>query len=202
MSSSCAWYKLFEIRRLIFHIGNSILRLKVHHSPRHFEVKKANSKPSDKDKDHAKSGKASARQLSLFNTIWSGQKYERKSRKWQQLTDAVTFCLAKGIIPIYSVEKEGFVCLLHSLDFQHELPSCKYFSNVTIPKRNAQTRDVIAAEIKSAEFLGATTDMWSSYTTEPYLSYIQYILWGRTWEPISADPLFSHGRLMLQSRYV
>ena len=22
MSSSCAWYKLFEIRRLIFHVGN------------------------------------------------------------------------------------------------------------------------------------------------------------------------------------
>ena len=27
MSSSCAWYKLFEIQRLIFHIGNPIYRI-------------------------------------------------------------------------------------------------------------------------------------------------------------------------------
>ena len=34
-----------------------------------------------------------------------------------------------------------------------------------------QTRETVAAEVKSAEFLAATTDMWSSHTTEPYMSY-------------------------------
>ena len=111
--------------------SNLLSHLKVHHP--HLEVKKANSK-SDKDKDHAKTGKASSRQPSLPNTLRSGHKYERKSRKWQQLTDAVTYCLAKDMMPIYSVEKEGFVRLLHSLDSQYELPSRKYFSNVAIPK--------------------------------------------------------------------
>ena len=152
--------------------SNLLSHLKVHHPQRHLEVKKANSK-SGKDKDHAKTGKAS-RQPSLPNTLRSGHKYERKSRKWQQLTDAVTYCLAKDMMPIYSVEKEGFVCLLHFLDSQYELPSRKYFSNVAIPKLYAQTRDVVSAEIKSAEFLAATTDMWSSYTTEPYFSYTSW----------------------------
>ena len=119
--------------------GNTSNLLMVHHPQRHFEVKKANSKPSGKDKDHTKTGKASFR---LFNTHRSGQKYERKSRKWQQLTDAVTYCLAKDMMPIYSV-KESFVRLLHSLDSQYELPSRKNFSNVAIPKLYAQTIDDI-----------------------------------------------------------
>ena len=55
------------------------------------------------------------------------------------------------------------------------------FSNVTIPKLYAQTRDVVSVEIKSTEFLTATTDMWSSYTTEPYLSYTVYFV-GEDWK--------------------
>ena len=34
-----------------------------------------------------------------------------------------------------------------------------------------ETREVVASEMKSAEFLAATTDMWSSYATEPCMSY-------------------------------
>ena len=98
--------------------------LKVHHPQWYLEVKKANSKPSGKDKDYTKTGKASSRQPSLSNTLRSGHKYERKSRKWQQLTDAVTYCLAKDMMPIYSVE-EDFVRLVDSLDSQYELPSHK-----------------------------------------------------------------------------
>ena len=41
---------------------NLLSHLKVHLPQRHLEVKKANSKPSSKDKDHAKMGKASSRQ--------------------------------------------------------------------------------------------------------------------------------------------
>ena len=42
--------------------SNLLSHLKVHLPQRHLEVKKANSKPSGKDKDHAKTGKASSRQ--------------------------------------------------------------------------------------------------------------------------------------------
>ena len=85
------------------------------------------------------------------------------------------------MMPIYSVEKEGSVRLFHSLDSQYELPSRKYFSNVAIPKLYAQTRDVVSSEIKSAKFLAETTDMWSSYTTEPYLSYTVHFV-GEDWK--------------------
>ena len=45
---------------------NLLLHLKVHHPQWHLEVKKANSKPSGKDKDHAKTGKASSRHPSCL----------------------------------------------------------------------------------------------------------------------------------------
>ena len=163
--------------------SNLLSHLKVHLPQRHLEVKKANSKPSGKDKDYAKTGKASSRQPSLSNTLQSGHKYEWKSRKWQQLTDAVTYCLAKDMMPIFSVEKEGFVRLLHSLDSQYELPSRKYFSNVAIPKLYAQIWDVISAEIKSAEFLAATTDICGpvKLLSHAYLSYTVHFV-GEDWK--------------------
>ena len=50
-------------------------------------------------------------------------KYNRQGKKWQKLTDSVAFCLAKDMMPIYSVEKEGFRKLLYNFDPQYELPS-------------------------------------------------------------------------------
>ena len=65
--------------------------------------------------------------------------YARNSRKWEQLTGLVTFCLAKDVMPIYSVEKPGFRELLKAFDPQYELPSRKYFSNSAIPSLYTQT---------------------------------------------------------------
>ena len=69
------------------------------------------------------------------------------------------YCLAKDLMPIYSVEKDGFCQLLQSFDPQYELPSHKYFSIPAIPKLYMQSREIVAAKVKSAEFLAATTDM-------------------------------------------
>lgn len=48
----------------------------------------------------------------------SAQKYDRNGKKWQKLTDSVTNCLAKDMMPIYSVEKEVFRQLLATFDPQ------------------------------------------------------------------------------------
>ena len=38
------------------------------------------------------------------------------------------------MLPVYTVEKPGFVNLLKQFDPQYELPSRKYFSKTAIPK--------------------------------------------------------------------
>ena len=75
------------------------------------------------------------------------------------------------MLPIYTSEKEGFHRLVDTLDPRYEIPSAKYFSNVAIPALYEKTRERVAAEITSAHYFSSTTDMWSSSTMEPYLSY-------------------------------
>ena len=38
------------------------------------------------------------------------------------------------MLPVYTIEKEGFANLLKQIDPQYELPSRKYFSKTAIPK--------------------------------------------------------------------
>ena len=50
------------------------------------------------------------------------KKYYRSLKKWKQLTDSVTYFLAKDMLPLYSVEKEGFQRLVKTFDSQYQLP--------------------------------------------------------------------------------
>ena len=107
--------------------------------------------------------------------------YARNSRKWEQLTGSVTFCLTKDVMPIYSVEKPGFRELLKAFDPQYELPSRKYFSNTAIPSLYTQTREKVMHEMSHAQYFAATTDLWSSTTTEPYISCTVHFV-GDNWK--------------------
>ncbi len=119
-----------------------------------------------------KSKSKSKAQPTITRSLSKGHKYDRKSKKWQQLTDSITFCLAKDMMPIYSVEKTGFRLLLERFDPQYELPSRKYFSGTAIPALYARVREEVAKQVQSVELFAGTTDMWlASGTLQPYLSY-------------------------------
>ena len=61
------------------------------------------------------------------------------------------------------------------------MPDRKYFSNIAIPKLYEKTRESVATDVKSAVYFASTTDLWSSQTMEPYLSYtVHYI--GDDWK--------------------
>ena len=86
------------------------------------------------------------------------------------------------MLPLNTVEKEGFKKMIHSLDPHYELLIRKYISNTTIPALYDTTRAKVKAEINTAEFYSATTDMWwSSNTMEPYLSYTIHFT-GEDWQ--------------------
>lgn len=52
-----------------------------------------------------------------------GTPYDKKGSKWKQITDAVTFYIAKDIVRICMVEKPGFVSMVRAIDARYELPS-------------------------------------------------------------------------------
>ena len=66
-------------------------------------------------------------QPKITDALSSAQKYTRSSKRWKQLTDAVTKGIAKDMMPVYSVEKPGFRQMLTQFDSRYELPSWKYF---------------------------------------------------------------------------
>ena len=69
-----------------------------------------------------------------------------------------------------SVENPGFVYMMKKLDPRYVLPSRKYFSKTAIPKMYIQCREKIEQLVQKVQFFATTSDLWSSRTSEPYLS--------------------------------
>jgi len=102
--------------------------------------------------------------------------YEKKGKRWKELTDSVTYCLAKDGLPIYTVEKPGFRNLLKSFDPRYNVPSRKYFSEVAIPTLYSAERSKLFDQLSYLVHFSSTTDLWSSTGLKPYISYtIHYI---------------------------
>ncbi|XP_076734617.1 E3 SUMO-protein ligase ZBED1-like [Maylandia zebra] len=74
------------------------------------------------------------------------------------------------MVPISTVEQEGFIQLLKTLDRRYQLPSRKYFTREALPKMYTDVRQSLAAQLTKVSHFALTTDMWSSRTCEPYMS--------------------------------
>lgn len=55
--------------------------------------------------------------------------------------------------------------------WRFELPSRSYFSKKLTQNIYDEVHGIIKLELESAEFYAGTTDMWSSRTTDPYMSF-------------------------------
>ena len=121
-------------------------------------------------------------QSTLKETLERGQKYERKGKKWKELTDAVTYYIAKDSLPVYSVEKPGFKRLLNTMDNRYEVPGRFYFTRTAIPALYATTRDTVKQELSTIKYFSATTDLWSSQGMVPYISYTVHFIDSSTWK--------------------
>ncbi|KAK0132046.1 Zinc finger BED domain-containing protein 1 [Merluccius polli] len=74
------------------------------------------------------------------------------------------------MLPLLTVEKEGFRRMIHKMDARYNMPSRKYFSKTALPKLYDECRDGLETTLSTVEFFASTTDMWSSRATEPYIS--------------------------------
>ena len=81
-------------------MSNLQSHLKNHHPLKFAEIKQPKS--IEKPTSH------SCGQLTIDEALSKGVKYPRSSKQWEQLTDSVTHCLAKDMMPIYFVDKPGF----------------------------------------------------------------------------------------------
>ena len=102
--------------------SNLYCNLKNKHPELYSEVCKSKAKP-----------KRPAGQLSISEVFQKVQPLSTTSREHAELTRTVTYCLAKDMLPISTVEKMGFKAMLHRLHPRYQLPSRCYFNRVAIP---------------------------------------------------------------------
>lgn len=109
-------------------------------------------------------------QTSITDTLHNATPYPHNSSRSKEITEAIAYHLAKDMVPIYNVERDGFQKMIHTLDKRYSIPSRNYFSYVALPAMYKKVRTVVEAEVQQADYFSATTDLWSSRTMEPYMS--------------------------------
>ena len=78
-----------------------------------------------------------------------------------ELTRAVTYCLAKDMLLISTVEKTGFKAMLQLFYPRYQLPSRNYFNRIAIPAMVNEVKGEIDQQIQNKELshFSGTTDL-------------------------------------------
>ncbi|XP_061918596.1 E3 SUMO-protein ligase ZBED1-like [Entelurus aequoreus] len=145
---------------------NLFRHLKNHHRQLHDEcmTKKSGEKSTPSDSAHC------SKHTTITASFASITPYEKSSRRHKEITTAITHYIGKDMVSVNTVTKEGFQNLLHTLDRRYKIPSRTYFNQVAIPQLYAECKEKVEREVKNVLYYATTTDMWSSRTSEPYLS--------------------------------
>ena len=154
--------------------SNLVSHLKNHHPNEHCtSIKGGKGKTSEKSSDDSE---PKTKQVTLKEAVERTQPYLRSSRRWQEITTSVTNFIAKEMMPVNIVERQGFKDMVRKLDCRYEIPSRKYFSKNALPSLYVATYQKIADSMKGLDYFSITADMWSSGKMEPYLAVtIHYI---------------------------
>ncbi|XP_038162089.1 E3 SUMO-protein ligase ZBED1-like [Cyprinodon tularosa] len=123
-----------------------------------------------KSLETSSSSDTSAKQPTITSSFASLTPYERTSRRHKEITTAVTNYLSKDMVSVNTVTKDAFKSLLRTMDKRYVLPSRTYFNRVAIPQLYGECKAKVVNELENMEFYASTTDLWSSRTTEPYMS--------------------------------
>ena len=166
-------------KRVIAKHGNTsnlLAHLRTNHPTLHTQAKAAMEGKGKQPARKATPAPPTSSQQTLQESITVRVAYERKSAKWKELTDAVTYFIAKDSLPIFTVEKSGFKRLMRTFDPRYELPSRSYFSRTAIPALYESVRERVKQDLAEVFFFSATTDLWSSIGMRPYMSYTVHYL--------------------------
>ncbi|KAK0153617.1 Zinc finger BED domain-containing protein 1 [Merluccius polli] len=111
--------------------SNLFHHLKIKHAKQYYESQKMRGAPAA---SKIKVAAPPLVQKSLAESFAKGTPYDKKSRRWREITEAITTHICKDMVPIYTVKKPGFRELLSTLDPRYVMPSRKHFTAVELPR--------------------------------------------------------------------
>uniref|UniRef100_A0A0K2TA40 Zinc finger BED domaincontaining protein 1like [Maylandia zebra] n=1 Tax=Lepeophtheirus salmonis TaxID=72036 RepID=A0A0K2TA40_LEPSM len=116
------------------------------------------------------SQKKRTRSLITISSCATTPPNESSSTRNKDITEGIAFHLAKDMVPINTVSKEGFKKMVHTLDKSYKIPPPSYFYQVAIPKLFNKCKMDVAITVREIDFFAITIDHWSSRTIEIYIS--------------------------------
>ena len=156
--------------------SNLLSHLKLHHGSEYREFKRA--QPVRSPSASRKTNSSSSRQRMLAECIQKSKLFSTDSKDHRRLTQVVMNYIVKDVVPVYTVDKEGFRDMVRALNPRYQLPHKDYyFSRVAVPSLYEETRQQLAVRMrKEANYFSGTADLWSPCTSEPYLCFmIHYV---------------------------
>ncbi|XP_058616584.1 uncharacterized protein LOC131530377 isoform X2 [Onychostoma macrolepis] len=120
----------------------------------------------------------------MQQTIAAFMPYDKQSKRHKDITKAVTNFFAKDMMPFTTVEDVGFRKMISIINPRCELPGRKYFSRAAIPALYGEVRERVEEQLKSVSYFATTADLWSSRTSEPYLSLTVHFI-DQDWKLVS-----------------
>ena len=92
------------------------------------------------------------------------------------ITLKLTKMIAKDLQPVSIVEDEGFRDFVHTLDPRYKIPSRKSLMVGNIPALYEECCSKVKQSLDGTNSAVITTDMWTSRTTEAYLTVSCHII--------------------------
>ena len=78
----------------------------------------------------------------------------------------------KDMLPLHTVDKPGFCKMLECFDNRYDMPTHKYFSQVSLPALYSKLRGTVAEELQEIRYYSCTADM----CLLPYMSFTVHYL--------------------------
>ena len=118
----------------------------------------------------------SSKQPSIKDALQGVQLMLHSSPRWEKLTDAVCYFIAKDGQPLDTVNDKGFSHLLISFEPRYTPPDRKTITNHYLSELYLHEKEKIEKQMEHALYFAVTTDGWTSRANHSYLSLIVHYI--------------------------
>ncbi|XP_060768023.1 E3 SUMO-protein ligase ZBED1-like [Neoarius graeffei] len=113
-------------------------------------------------------------QLRLPNVLQ--QPLDTNTCRAKKITKAIVIYIASAMRPYSTVEEAGFKYLLHVLEPRYTPPSRSHVRESVVPALYNRTRQIVEQGLKAAHSIALTTDSWTSWATESFLTVTAHFI--------------------------
>uniref|UniRef100_A0A672ST01 HAT C-terminal dimerisation domain-containing protein n=1 Tax=Sinocyclocheilus grahami TaxID=75366 RepID=A0A672ST01_SINGR len=157
------------VKKTIHHCGNTtnmIKHIKLKHPKEHDEVQLRRAEEVTETRPPS----SGLRQSSLAESFQRGRHYPDNSQRASAITRSIGEMIVRDLQPISVVEDRGFIALVKTLDQHYQIPNRKKLMEGTINNMYEDCKAKVMATLQNENHVILTTDMWTSRSTEVYLT--------------------------------